>query len=168
MRLSCSHTFGSSVERTGVRGVTEKVSEAWWSCGLLAGPAHGMRNAGQQPRWKAILAPQAHHKHGCNLSLYHLGLQACMKTLHLCPNFCVNANYEDSNVQIVSLGGKKTSLQVQYLQFVALSCKCIKPFRPSRGMKWRLKTHRSPIMGSILPTQWFSEILHYYLTISKF
>lgn len=40
--------------------------------------------------------------------------------------------------------------------------------RPSRGMKWRLKTHRSPIMGTILPTWWFSEILHYYLTNSKF
>lgn len=45
---------------------------------------------------------------GLNLALYLSGLQAYMKTLHLCLSFCVNAEYEDLIVQIVFLCGKKT------------------------------------------------------------
>lgn len=62
--------------------------KGFWSLRLswaVAGPAHSVRNAGQQHSWKATPAPQGHHKQDPSLALYHLGLQTLMKTFLLWP-----------------------------------------------------------------------------------
>lgn len=67
MCLSWCHTSGTA--QTHLKRFLEP--EALW------GPVQLMA--------KAIPASQAHHKQGLDLALYTLGLQAPMKTFHMCP-----------------------------------------------------------------------------------
>lgn len=163
MSLSCSHTFGSSVD------TPEKPFEAWGSHGLLLvqPTAWGMQGSNPDEKMKSnpciSSKSQMRPQFGFVWDSRLLGRHSSCGPKFLCKwkmlRFaCANQfsvwkrhNYTSNICNLRSSVASVSNLS-----------------RPSRGMKWRLKTHGSPIMGTILPTQWFSEMLHYYLTNSKF